>query len=42
MRFSDYIDFDDFVNKTGMQPDAAILFLDEEIKKMKGEKKNGR
>ena len=34
MRFSDYKDFDDFLNKTGMHPDDAILFLDEEIDKM--------
>lgn len=43
LAFSDYKDFNDFLNKTGMQPKAAITFLDKEMKKLKGKvRQDGR
>jgi len=36
MKFSDYKDANDFLQKTGLDPDSAIIFLDNELKKIKG------
>ena len=36
MKFSDYEDAQDFLQKSGLDPDAAITFLDAELKKIKG------
>lgn len=40
MNFSDYKDAQDFLQKSGLDPDSAITFLDNEIKKI-GDESNG-
>jgi len=36
MKFSDYEDAQDFLQKSGLDSDSAITFLDNELKKLKG------
>ena len=35
MKFSDYKDAQDFLQKSGLDPDSAITFLDDELKKLR-------
>ena len=41
MRFSDYIDFKDFITKNHMTPEQGLLFLDQEIQ-IRKQKLEGR
>ena len=42
MRFSDYVDFKDFITKNNMTPETGLTFLENELKKDKGSKDNGQ
>jgi hypothetical protein len=35
MRFSDYVDFEDFCNKNNFTPEKGLRVLDEELEKKK-------